>query len=345
MAQLKDLLVNGAARILGKVTAEGFVGNLEGTVNGLDIPEDAEFTDTWVANSSTEDGYVAKSDGQANKVWGTDESGNVGWQDSSGGGGGGDYLPLSGGTLTGELNLANNTWNKFGDDVYIGDKNYMNALCVKGSSGAGRILLFNSNDAYYAEVLDSTKIVDNLTTSSTGKVLDAHQGWALNSKLNDKLGTTSDLKTNTVTYTAGDTDDNATKWTDVNKLANGETLAVLLNKISTMVANVRYLWSLNWYDQHQTASKTHTYTLPSYGHYLVGVGANQNGVAYGTDQLYLFVFGQNNKYSYTNIANPLSTNVEITDITYDSATKAFSFNAAGSLDTTKRTFVRKISNI
>ena len=30
-------------------------------------------------------------------------------------------LPLSGGTLTGALNFANNTWNKMGDDCYIGD--------------------------------------------------------------------------------------------------------------------------------------------------------------------------------------------------------------------------------
>jgi len=29
----------------------------------------------------------------------------------------GGYLPLSGGTLTGALNTANNTWNKIGDDV------------------------------------------------------------------------------------------------------------------------------------------------------------------------------------------------------------------------------------
>ena len=33
------------------------------------------------------------------------------------------YLKLTGGTMLGALNFANNTWNKVGDDVYIGDHN------------------------------------------------------------------------------------------------------------------------------------------------------------------------------------------------------------------------------
>ena len=57
------------------------------------------------------------------------------------------YLPLRGGTLTGALNFANNTWNKLGDDAYIGDHNVGNHLCIKAISGTtAGIAFFNSSD-------------------------------------------------------------------------------------------------------------------------------------------------------------------------------------------------------
>ena len=41
----------------------------------------------YVQSSSTQNGYVPASNGVANKVWGTNANGEVGWQDNSGGGG------------------------------------------------------------------------------------------------------------------------------------------------------------------------------------------------------------------------------------------------------------------
>jgi len=44
-------------------------------------------------------------------------------------------LPKSGGTMTGALNLANNTWNQVGDDVYFGDINKGGHIGIQGKNG------------------------------------------------------------------------------------------------------------------------------------------------------------------------------------------------------------------
>jgi hypothetical protein len=82
----------------------------------------------------------------------------------------GSYLKLSGGSLTGALNLANGIWNKIGDDVYIGDSNQAGCLCIKGVNADSGIVFVNKDNTVqiakltYAggNLISSAKIQANL---------------------------------------------------------------------------------------------------------------------------------------------------------------------------------------
>lgn len=82
----------------------------------------------------------------------------------------GSYLKLSGGSLTGALNLANSIWNKIGDDVYIGDSNQAGCLCIKGVNADSGIAFVNKDNTVqiakltYAggNLISSAKIQANL---------------------------------------------------------------------------------------------------------------------------------------------------------------------------------------
>lgn len=56
------------------------------------------------------------------------------------------YLPLSGGTMSGALNFANNTWNPVGDDVQIGDRNTSGSFYIQGLNGPTNIKLKKNSD-------------------------------------------------------------------------------------------------------------------------------------------------------------------------------------------------------
>ncbi len=57
------------------------------------------------------------------------------------------YLKLTGGTMLGALNFANNTWNKVGDDVYMGDHNIGGQLCIMGANSTTGLSFHKYGDA------------------------------------------------------------------------------------------------------------------------------------------------------------------------------------------------------
>lgn len=91
------------------------------------------------------------------------------------------YLKKSGGTMTGALNFANNTWNKVGNDAYMGNCNVQGMIGIKGS---------NANTPGFAMYNNSGNLLGKLYASgsdlywsgvklltSTGSAQEAYLAW------------------------------------------------------------------------------------------------------------------------------------------------------------------------
>ena len=67
-------------------------------------------------------------------------------QDSDGNAINTTYLKRSGGTMSGALNLANNTLNLAGDNCYFGDQDIAGGFCLKGANGTTSLILINKDN-------------------------------------------------------------------------------------------------------------------------------------------------------------------------------------------------------
>lgn len=105
------------------------------------------------ASQTTDDGYVPTMSFMAfwNGAYSSNGASNLQYCDRGRFGtivtkSSGDYLSVSGGTMNGALNFANNTWNIVGDDVQIGDHDTAGSFYIQGRNGATNIKLKKDGD-------------------------------------------------------------------------------------------------------------------------------------------------------------------------------------------------------
>lgn len=166
MAQLKDSLITGDLRVTGTIYGNANLASLNASGTGLGT-----------------DGQILKTTGTGLAWVNAADTHN---HDSL-------YVNVSGDTMTGALNLANNVYNKVGDDVQIGDINQAGKLGIKGINGATGIQFVPysgstsqtlSIDGAGRATLTSNFTVSGTTdaTSSTAATLISSGGLAVNKK-------------------------------------------------------------------------------------------------------------------------------------------------------------------
>ena len=171
-----------------------------------------------------------------------------------------NYLPLSGGKITGNITISNKGLLGYSSNDCAGltkDNNIVfkswygvsfsttcpNTPCT---STPGVSINCRNGDIY-------TKGVVYEAGTALSNKYQAKGNYAAASHTTDKVShitaaerqkwNNNSLDNGKVTFTSGD-DTNATTWTNVAKLSSGETHSGILNKISTMIKNIRFLYKL-----------------------------------------------------------------------------------------------------
>lgn len=111
----------------------------------------------------------------------------------------GSYLKLSGGSLTGALNLANNTLNLAGDDCYFGDQDIVGGFCLKGANGTTNLTFINKDNP--TQMASLSYAGGNLISNAA--IQGNLSGTATSANNLEIVGTSAHIK-----YGGGDVDEN-----------------------------------------------------------------------------------------------------------------------------------------
>lgn len=117
-------------------------------------------------------------------------------------------LPLAGGTLTGAINTANNTYNKIGDDVAIGDINAAGILGIKGLNGNTgiRLVPYSGNTAQTISIDGS----GNMSISGNVTIAGTTTATSFSGSIANATGLTKSQVTTALGYTPPASDTNTT---------------------------------------------------------------------------------------------------------------------------------------